>query len=237
MQNTQKTPKDYETWLLKKERELIVLRTKVWDFIDTPHKANDNKKYQSLVRQADTETGLVLNELLGKQNTTEQFRQEAEQICQKLRNLGNYSRDMIKILSDDLVECNRAEEKKTVDILKNVTFFISVPAAFITAVKNGLGESHHIKVSEAAVAGVGISSVILGRKRILSFFKDAKQTICSTPKQIKNSFLLFYMKETVKEKSRELKTLAMPHVPKLHNLAARARHHAYNIASIRIPGF
>lgn len=189
-----------ETVLASKERDLIAQRKNVWAFVETDHSSGDTKKYQARVRAADIEIGEILDSLLEGSGISAEFKSEANTLCQRCRELGYYTRDMHKVLSEDLAERHRIEEKKTIDVIKNATFFFAIPAAFITAVKNGFF-SEHVNAYQAAESGLGVSTAILARKKIRTAFKSVGKSICDTPQQIRNTYLFYSicMRETLKD--------------------------------------
>jgi len=189
---------EIEELISGKERNLILQRDEVWRFLGSKHTIEETKEYQEVVRQSDIEIGEILRSLLDEKGVAAQFKLATSELCQKCRNLNNYTRDMHSALSNDLLEKRLAEEGKSMDVIKNTTFFLAVPAAFMTAVKNGFG-SDQVNVYEAAEAGIAISAVVLARKKIMASFKTAKASVCDAPRNIKNSFLLFYIKESFKE--------------------------------------
>jgi hypothetical protein len=72
----------------------------------------------------------------------------------------------------------------------------------VAAVKNGLW-SDTINVYQAAGAGVALSATVVFHKKIFSSFRTIGNAICSVPKQIQDSFLLYYVKESAKQQIRE----------------------------------
>jgi len=191
---------DYKGVIATKEQDLLTLRDGILQHLTAEHSSKKTKELQVLVWKSEIELSDILRALLEHNKRIEsQFRSEAENLCQRCRDLGSYTRDMNKILADDLLEQHRIEDKHSIDIVKNVTFLVATPAAFVTAVKNGLGDGL-LNVYQAAGAGMILSSAIVSRKKIYKAFKEAGKNICATPRQIRNSFMLYYMREVMNEK-------------------------------------
>ena len=198
MANNRKLLSVFEAELNIKERQLLKERQDIRNFVETLHTTKETAKAQTHVNRLEQEISTILQSLLDTQDISTSFRVEANNLCQRCRELNNYTRDMHKALADDLVLRQLAEEKKVVDLIKQATFFFAIPGVFITAVKNGVGHGT-ISVDEATGAGLIVSTVVISNKKIKSAFQAASKAICDIPRQIKNSFLLFYVKETIKE--------------------------------------
>jgi len=121
----------------------------------------------------------------------------ARQYGNTCRGLENYTRDMNKCLAEDLSERQREEDKNKIDLVKNVTFIIAVPAAFMTAAKNGFAHGR-IDIDQAAGAGFVVSNTVVFHKSLGKAFSQFGRALVRTPQQIRDSFLLYYVKESFK---------------------------------------
>ncbi len=201
MEDAQKLFADYTEELDQRELALVKQKKAVLAFVVTSHGSKDTQEHLTSLREAEATLNDVMGKLLEIKSVSD-FREEAEKLCSRCTQLNAYTRDMDKVLSDDLTLQHRAEDKKSVDVLKNVTFLIAPPAAFLTAWKNGLA-TDVVNAYEAAGAGLVVSTTILNRKKIISAFKAVGAAVCSVPKKIANSFALYYMRETIKQRGKD----------------------------------
>jgi|GEM_PF-6522745 len=198
MTNSKKPLSDYEALIEQKEIELLSLRGDVRDFLDTKHKVKETKKTQSLVHQADKGIDNILKSLHASQSTSSEFRAAAEKLRERCIEMRADTRDMQKWLSDDLVE--RRHEKH--DAVRDTTFLFGLPATFYVVVNQGLFDKS-VNPKHAAGVGLLISGGVLFIKKITGISKATSRTVCRAPKDIKQDFTLFYIKETIKEKGIE----------------------------------
>lgn len=192
---------EYETAITVKERDLLALKAEVWKFLDTTHTLKETKIVQANVRAADTQVGEILNLILSD-NRLSEFRNEAEQLCKRTRDLTtNYSEKMAKALADDYADLKRDYDSRRFDVLKEVGTLLAVPGAFLTFVKYGVGDGK-ISSDEAVKFGFIISVPIFFRRQIVASFKAAAKSAVEVPKEIRNSFMLYYVKENLKDAVR-----------------------------------
>lgn len=207
----------------EKEMDLLTLQNAVHELLNdeqknktspsTPHKktsVKDIRNYKKVVRQADMQLNDIIVAVHNYKKTRPEFRHEATALCQQARDLKAYPRDMINALSDELT-------RRQNDVVKNAGFVIGSIVGAVAAIKNGLGHNT-VSVDRAAeAAGVG-SLLIVFHKKISDSFKSAgaavcrtqklaraqfqatAKTMCGTKKSIRNSFLLYWAQEVLKEK-------------------------------------
>jgi hypothetical protein len=200
MKNAITSIEDYESLLDRRERELIVQREKVWRFLNKDHSSLDVRKYQIQVRKTEMRLGRTLRELMDDNGVASQFRGETKALCERIRALSFYTKSMDDALCHDLLEKHLLEDEKKIDVIKTVSFFVAVPVAFMTAMKDGLFGGHG-NLFEAAGAGIGVGTMFVARKRVANAFRSVGRSVCDAPHRVKNSYFLFYTRQTLREKA------------------------------------
>ena len=112
-------------------------------------------------------------------------------------------------LSDDMIVCLSREAKAPIDLIKVATFVVAFPAAASTLAKALWGDKAP-EVNEAAEAGIVLGVGVAFSKQIGNAWKAAASVVCQTPEQIRNSFLLYYVKEIAREKTKATLALFAP---------------------------
>jgi hypothetical protein len=182
-----------------KERDLLDLRETVWKFLDTTHTASDVKEYQTKVRAQENEVSIVFRWLLDPKDKPKEFAAFGDALCKRCRDLGQYSKAMTDALNEDYKIVRETEKSKTEEVIKGVTFFLAVPGFCIAAHKAGV-VNNYLTITQATALGFGASTAtLLFHKEISGGFKNAKETLCA---RVKNSFLLYCIKEMLKENGR-----------------------------------
>jgi hypothetical protein len=200
MSEKENTITEYEELLRQQELRLIELKSGVWTFLDTEHTLADVKKVQSQVRVAELDVGAINRGLLTEKKLWMKYKTEADELHQRCADLLNYTKDMSNALDKDYADLRRTVDNEKFDALKEIGTFFAIPGALIGYVKARGGNS--ITVDEAATVGILISIPFAARKKLSGAFKAAAKTICDTPRELKNSFMLYYLKESVKEHGR-----------------------------------
>ena len=198
MPNSQARISDFEALLLRKEQELLAQQEVVSNFLETTHTSKETEEFQTAVQAADMRINGILKALLEHRDAATEFRDEVTSLCQRCRELKNYTRDMKKDLADDFAKRQRAEEKNEVDVVKNFGFMIAIIGGFTAGAKAGFGDET-VSSTQAAGAGAAVGGSILCRKRIKEVIKTVGRSLCETPQQIRDSFWLAYARETLKE--------------------------------------
>ena len=219
------TPQDllaiFKAELRKMELELLSLRQDVRAFVRTEHTAAGTVAFQEEVNESEAKLSAILKSIIETQDVLPEFEAETTALCQRCRDLDHYMRDMNQSLAADLAERRRIEDQNKVDAVKYATFVVAMPAAFVTALKGGVGEGY-VTSYQAAGAGLMFGAGVICREKIkkafkglgktlcdmprqtTTAFKEAGKAFCKTPEDIKNSFLLYYIKETTREKLQRL---------------------------------
>lgn len=213
MTDSKKSPSDYEKLLYLKEVYLIEQHENVSCFvIQTDHGAREIRNYLMEVHNAQKEINDTLKQLLALTDTSEEFQEKGVALCQRTRDLKQYTRDMNNALFADLA-------RHQPNILQNAAFLASMILGPWTAVQKGFGNGA-ITADFAAGAGGVLGLGVIFKEKIKAGFRAASKAICSAPKQIKAGFRaiskavceapqqildsnsLVYVRETIKEKSR-----------------------------------
>ena len=201
MKNAITSIEDYESLLKREERDLILLREKVWHFLNKGHTSVEIERYQIQVRKAEIRLGRIQRALIDDQGITLQFRCEAKALCEGFRALSVYTKSMDDALCHDLLEKRLLEDKRKLDVIKTATFVVAVPVAFMTAMKDGLVGGHG-NLYEAAGAGLGVSTLIVAQNRVENAFRSAGRLVCEAPHRVKNSYVLFYAWQAIRQKAQ-----------------------------------
>ncbi len=192
---------EYGAALNVRELELARQKTAVLAFVVTDHNSDETKQHILALRDAEVKLNETLEKLLEVKLISD-FEAEAEKLCGRCKQLGAYTQEMNKLLTEDLSERYRIESKpKETHTLAKVTFFFALPAALATMAKNGVGDGA-ISPDGAAVAGFAVSGGILSRKKIISAFSQLGAAICAVPQKVKDSFLLYYVRESIRSKAK-----------------------------------
>ncbi len=197
MTDVQTSFAEYEALLAEKERELLLQRNRVWTFIDTEHKSKTTKQYQEEVRKSGIEIGDILFSLIHLQEVSD-FNDASKALCVRCKSLEVYIRDMSQSLAEDYNEKHKIEDSRKINWVTTVGFIVAIPIGLAAAVKNGV--THGQVTSDTAFeAGAVISTTVAFHKNISRAFSDLGRSICRTPEQIRNSFMLYYLRETIKQ--------------------------------------
>jgi hypothetical protein len=206
----------YEVLLDAKEKELRSLRSDIRKIVHGEHSIRDTKAAHTSVAKREQELDEIFNSLSEAKEVSEEFQNQAERLCRRCRDLELYIRDMNAVLNNDLVEQRYQKDRKTIDVIKNATFFFAVPTAFVAGVNNGLFKTS-VTAYHAAAAGITVASAFLGRKKIIHSFKNAYRDVCDAPREIQNSFMLYYIRESMKEKAGKVSNKANKMISKVRN--------------------
>lgn len=188
----------FETALIEKERLLLLQEKRVKQYLLTRHSSEDTEKVHIQINQSSEEISEILASLLGSHTLLAEFKTEANALCQRCRELKSYTNNMQDILLADLAMQKKDEKDEKIDVVKNATFLVAMPAAFVGLLKGGVGEGY-VTSSQAALAGGVFGTSILLRKSLMARFKRVTAEICGVPQQVKESFLLYYFKEASRE--------------------------------------
>jgi hypothetical protein len=192
----------YAATLLRKERELLLHKKKMLAFIDTPHTAKETREHLYNVREHElklVDTQISLLDLKSKTPLVE----EVERLCDQCRGVEFVALEMDRALREDLFVLIAAEEKSKLDVIKSVTFFLAVPGALLGLVRAGVG-SGYVSEVQAAAAGAVFSSSVLARKKITSAFRHVSQSLTTTAHEVRNSFTLYYLRESAKSSANDV---------------------------------
>ena len=190
---------DYAVALDQKELELVRQKKAVLAFVGAEHGIQDTEKQIRALHEAEERMASVLEKLLEIKLETE-FMDQAEKLCKRCRGLDVHLKDMDKLLSNDL-------ERRRIDLIKEATFLLLPPTAFMTAVDKGIGNGY-ISIYQAATAGFIVSGSVVFRKKIFQAFRDTAKAVSFLPQQIKDSFLLYYAREMIAERTEAIAGVA-----------------------------
>lgn len=189
---------EYYSALDQRELELIGQKKATAAFVTTPHTIQDTQKHIDELRKAEFKLAEVM-EALASAKTTDEYRREANKLCARGNRINEHARDISRMLVEDVLIMKAAGHGEAVDVLKSATFLVAIPGALITAVKGGIASSC-LDPYQAGILGLLISSGILLRKRLHRSFRAAGRDLCSIPKEICQSFTVYYIRETIREK-------------------------------------
>ncbi len=129
-----------------------------------------------------------------------ELKEEAEKLCGEGMSLNNLTKDLGQALANDLSE---RQHNEAVDVVRVAGVIAGLSVAAVTLSKNTFDPDASHAVAEASVgATLGVGAAFA--KNIVKAFKGAVKVVCASPKNIKNSFALYYMKEISKEMSSAL---------------------------------
>ena len=163
--------------------QLIAYRRNTWSWGEAPHTLKD-----IITRQKELQIiGDDLSELSVK--LLKQKREKGiddTNIDAELRMIEiarGYEKEIREYLDADY-KAKQAENGGAVDVVKNVTFIFGLPAAFITGVKNGIGNDQ-IDIHQALILGFAVSIPTVFHKKVGSLFSQTAKAVCSVPEGIR----------------------------------------------------
>ncbi len=216
---------EFEKLLNVKQKELLKKQNDILTFVDTKHRARATKKYQKEVRALAKEINDFVILLIETKEKADGQKDQAERLCGTGMGLNNLAKDLGQALANDLAE---RQHDETVDVVKVAGVVGGLAAAAVTVSRYTFDPHSSHAVAEASVgATIGLTTaiwkpickglvwagkqicagprkVITSSRAALNALKHAGKEICLVPKNIKNSFVVYYMKETAKETARRL---------------------------------
>ncbi|HBM90642.1 MAG TPA: hypothetical protein DD400_02025 [Rhodospirillaceae bacterium] len=191
----QKKLVDFEKLLDTKKKELLKRQNEVNVFVDTTHRAKATRIYQKEIRKLAAEINDFVILLIETKEISGELKEEAEKLCGEGMSLNNLTKDLGQALANDLSE---RQHNEAVDVVKVAGVIAGLSVAAVTISKNTFDPDASHAVAEASVgATLGMGAAFA--KNIVKAFKGAVKVVCASPKNIKNSFTLYYMKEISKE--------------------------------------
>lgn len=192
----------YLTELDQRDLDLIRQKKAVAAFLTGDHTIQQSQELLVDLRRAELELASSLEEVV-KIRTATYFRKEASKICERGREIGEHVKDIDRMLIGDIIALNSSEKKEKADVLKNTTFLLGVPGFMLAAVKNGIG-SNYLGPYQALTLGLAMSSGVLLRKRIRDAFCEVGRNVYAFPREVRESFTIYYVKETIKDKRSKI---------------------------------
>ena len=186
----------------RKEEEVLAQRGEVLAFLETEHETEHSKAYLTAVRKSEAEINTLLLSLHVFKARAE-FKNAAEQLCAKCRDLEIYTRDMRQCLSEDLAEL-RAKDK--IDLIKVGTFIVGFPIMFLTLAKNAFG-SDAVDTACWTGVGLGLGGGLTFHKKIRHAWRASSEAACRASRPIKDSFFLYCVRNAIEEKSQNAKNV------------------------------
>jgi len=141
----------YSQLITAKEQELLEKQSEVLTFIDTPHSIKGTKKYFKEMRKTEIDLNKTISSLLTVQKSSDEFREEANNLYRQSKELKIYTRDINKALSDDLSEKYRS----LIDPIKAVGFIIGLGIACVNIAKNTFDPNLAHGTAETSVGALG----------------------------------------------------------------------------------
>jgi len=192
-----------------KEEDLLLHQVKVRRLLRTDHASSEAVEFQDYLRDSEEQIDAILESILTEKDRPEHYRQAAKDLCKRCLDLHAQVRDMAATLAPDLADHRHVEVKEKKDVVRNVTFFVGIPAMLSTAAKN-TGSAGHVSPVQAFVSGLGLSVAVLARARIIQGFRAAGRTFCELPDRIGNSFELYYAKQEIMDATKAIARLVEP---------------------------
>jgi len=196
----------------KREREILLCQKSAAQYLKSKHTSKQSR--QQLEELRDRRVDLINISLrLLELKSNRSFSEAAKTFSARCNELKVLLKDTETELKEDMALLVDAEGKNKFDVIKGVSFFFAIPGIMIASVKNGAG-SHYVSPDQAAVAGFALTSSILLRKHLLGAFQSVGKALCSTGRDIRHSFVLYYLKESTMTKARVAANgmKAVPHV-------------------------
>ena len=192
-----------QAFLANRKAFLRELDRNVTALLKTPHISADVQAPQADVLDLDrelTDVSYVLEDRLATPDHDDASATELQ---------GNLAAQCAKLISDNerinrrlgeaMDDCRHKETQEAFSPIEIAALGIALPAAVKTVIETALGErSPWIApvVELSAAIGTGIAF----HKQISAAWKAVARTLCGSVKVAKDSFLLYYMKETGREK-------------------------------------
>lgn len=199
MTTTQELIAAYNKLLVAKEKELLEKQNEVFKFVDAPHSIKGTKKYIKEMRLTEIEINTTISELLSFQQSASEFSKEAKKLYEQSKELKIYTKDINKTLSEDLAQ----KQLALLDPIKVAGFVAGLAVAFVNIAKNTFDPNlvhGAAETSAGALSGVAISY----HKQIGTAFRNTAKSLLSLPREIKDSFFIYYVKEQSKETGKKL---------------------------------
>ena len=203
MVTKQRTVAEFQAAIDQKELQLLQQQDEVLAFISTKHTADDAKEYLAALRKSEAEINKVLAALI-KAKPSAEFRDCAEALCAKTRDLKNYTRDMNRVLTEDIADINRKKDEKKLDWVKIATFGVAFPLGLANTVR-GVWHTNDVDTMHVTEAGYAIGSVFAFKTQIKDAFKAANTAIAEAPHKIRYSATLCYVRMVAVETCVDLR--------------------------------
>jgi hypothetical protein len=121
-------------------------------------------------------------------------------LCQWGWELKNYTRDIKHDLAEDAAKLRLIEEGKKLDLIEIGGFVAAFPVMLVSGARN-LFVIDPTDAASLTGAGALIGLGVAFHKKISAASLGVAHSIAQTPREIKDSFMLFYVKESIKEQS------------------------------------
>jgi len=200
---------DADIGLLLSNQKVIIreLDRDVTNLIQIKHKLEHAQKLKDKV--TITERNLVDIHDLVEDKIAEALKRD-EEVAFKQALLKNCDQLIVrqerikKNLADDISACRYLEAKEAIDPLKIVGSVIGFPltAAGLTRLFEG-GVSKPVVYS--ATAGGALGVVFSFHRQIRKGWNAAANSVCKNGQEIRDSFMLYYIKEKTKEKAKKVR--------------------------------
>lgn len=178
----------------EKRKEVWLEQRKVADFLDTEHRVKSTKEYQKVLRALGRSSNDIAIVLVDELEINDNHKEAVKDLYRDAMEINALVRDMERALVDDLSE---RRHEKDLGLIKVVTVMTTMAVGIVTLAKNTFDPKSTYGTTEAAIGAVfGFGVANMGS--VVSGCRRAGRALCSTPQKADNSFLVYYVKETVK---------------------------------------
>lgn len=195
-----KTIQDYQKAIDEKKMDLLEKFNEVLAFVDTDHKAKRTKEYQKEIHQLASEINTFIIGLIKAKETAEGHAKDVSQLCADGEKLAALNKDIATALAADLQDRQKEEE---IDVIKVASFAATLALLSVTISRYAFDHNSSHAALEATV-GATTGVAISFHKKLSKGFVHAMKALCCAPVKAKNSFALYYIKESAKDLGREI---------------------------------
>lgn len=186
----------------QQELDAIVQKETVATFLTNPHTLQQSQELLSNLRNSEAKLASSVRAVL-EIRTASSFRKESDAICLRARNIGEYHKDMDRMLIGDIQILTQAKKEEKVDVLSGFSALLAPPGLLLTVATAGIA-TNQLTPGRALVGGFAVGAIILVRKSIGSAFMQVGRSLCDIPKSIRGSMTIYYVKETAKENVQKI---------------------------------
>lgn len=180
----------YDLLLDEKQVLLLAEQDEVREFLALSHDIRDTNIYRRAVLTQSKELTAIAKEIVEfKADVGEEYREQAQRLCDRAITMKSYTKEMDSELVADLEKLEKKRDRKSFDPIKTITFVGGIPTITYTLWKFAVASNPEVPTSliQLSVAlGVLLALSnhipIKWEEKMSETFKGGAKKICSTSK-------------------------------------------------------